>query len=283
MGYQRNWRISETEYPAIRRVMGPERYRLDDDQLGDRLAELFPDAAPEDVENFMRTIQNFGNQVAPLAQKALPGVMQGAAQGAMVAGPWGALAGAVGGGAASLLGGGPARPPVAPSPGAPPAPLPPPLAAVPGPTPGAPPNAAVAQLLALLSRPETLQALLSMLMAGAGRGSVQVGGHSVPPAAFANAVSELAAEAIERVVLSPAAGISDYLVDGYGSPRCDLANPRSRAALLLGDVAALAVSEAAEEEADTEMDDDTPDEWFGADDADPIDSYEAALEGREDY
>src|SRR3954462_13795586 len=102
----RSWTMSETAYPSIRRVMGPERHRLDDAALEDRLSELFPNAEPEDVEDFMRTMQRFGNDAAPIAQRALPGVMQGAMQGGMMAGPWGAVAGGLAGGAASLLGGG---------------------------------------------------------------------------------------------------------------------------------------------------------------------------------
>src|SRR3954452_1779132 len=139
----RSWTMSETAYPSIRRVMGPERHRLDDAALEDRLSELFPNAEPEDVEDFMRTMQRFGNDAAPIAQRALPGVRQGAMQGGMMAGPWGALAGGLAGGAASLLGGGGSpqpRPPQGggmPAPGAAPmpggAPMP---GAIPGVMPG---------------------------------------------------------------------------------------------------------------------------------------------------
>jgi hypothetical protein len=98
------WQLTDTDYPAVRRVMGPDRTRLDDDELELLLERTFPDAEPEDVEDFMRTVQQFGRQAAPLAQRVLPGAAQGAVQGAAVAGPWGGLAGGAIGGVSSLLG-----------------------------------------------------------------------------------------------------------------------------------------------------------------------------------
>jgi len=281
--------IADTDYGAVRRVMGSARTRLDDAALEDLLMDLFPDSDPGDVENFMRTLQRFGQQVAPIAQRALPGVLQGAAQGGMVAGPWGALAGAIGGGAASLLAGGGRA---APRPPRPPTPSRPQPASPPGTPVGAAPGTAravaPAQLLALLSRPETMQALLALLMSSAGRPTVPVGGRPVPAAAFANAIAELAAEAVQSLDTPPDEGVSEYLLDDHGEPRADVANPAARAALLLADLGTVA---------DEEAEDAGEHEWlapereplgwsrppalFGAED--PIDSYEAALEGRDRY
>jgi hypothetical protein len=302
-------RWSDTSYPAVRRVMGPEREHMTDEALEDLLGDLFPEAVPGDVEDFMRSLQTFGKQVAPLAQRALPGVIKGATTGATVAGPWGAVAGAIGGGAASLLGGGGAqsapRPaPPTPRPPTPQPPAPGPMALQPAVTPpapvaepsppapvAAPPagaaavagTAAPAQLLALLSRPETMQALLSMVMAGAGRSAIRVGAQTVPAPAFANAISELAEEA--AFAATPGSGAaSGYLYDSAGNPRCDVASPAERASLLLADVAA-AADEAEEPGATADALDDS--EWSEADEAfeesDPLDSYEAALEGRQAY
>lgn len=322
--------LRETEYPAVRRVMGPDRERLDDDMLERRLEDLFPGAQAEDVENFMRTLQSFGRQVAPLAQRALPGVIQGATTGATVAGPWGALAGAVGGGAASLLSGG-GRP--APRPGAPPAPRPAPPGPAPAPvagpapmvapaepiapTPGAagpmpalapglapgvaptlgtepsapaPPGAApaaTAQLMSVLSRPETLQALLALLMPGTGRSTVTVGAREVPAAAFANAIAETAALVAEAAGHPLEQSYSEYLFDGMGQPRGDLVNPSERAGLLLSDLAAVAAAEAMDEadESDESDESDEADEVAGAygeageAESDPLDAYEDALRG----
>jgi hypothetical protein len=117
-------------------------------------------------------------------------------------------------------------------------------------------------------------------MAGSGRTGVPVGNQSVPPAAFANAVSEMAAEVTERAAPSHRARISDYLVDDAGTPRCDVANPRSRAALLFGDIASIAAAEAAE------YDEDDRDAYSDADEdagESAIDSYEAALRGEETW
>jgi hypothetical protein len=296
----RTRRWTDTSYPAIRRVMGPERERMDDAAIEDLVGELFPEADVEDVENFMRTVQSFGKQVAPLAQRALPGIIQGAATGGTVAGPWGALAGAIGGGAASLLSSGGSRgaPPAraaAQPPAPPPAAVPPavePPAAPGAPAPIAPPAAPVtagaaptAQLMALLSRPETMQALLSMLMAGSGRSTVSVGAQPVPAPAFANAISELAGQAAEHAAIPAGAATAGYLVDAAGQPRCDMANPAERASLLLADIAAVALREAAD--ADASADDSGDVEWVVADDAfaesDPLEGYEAALEGRQVY
>lgn len=298
-------RWSDTSYPAVRRVMGPERERMTDEALEDMLGDLFPEAAPGDVEDFMRSLQTFGKQVAPLAQRALPGVIQGATTGATVAGPWGAVAGAIGGGAAGLLGGGGAKPAPRPQPPASPPPVPAPTTPQPAmmpPSPVAEPSspapvaappagaaavtatAAPAQLLALLSRPETMLALLSMLMASAGRNTVTVGTQAVPANAFANAISELAEEA--AFAATPGSGAaSRYLHDPAGNPRCDIASPAERASLLLADVALAATEEAEGFDAAEEAVDDV--EWSAADeafdDSDPLDSYEAALEGRHAY
>ena len=264
----------ETDYPAVRRIMGSERERLDDEALEEMLGGLFPETDPADVEDFMRGLQRFGRQAAPLAQRALPGVIQGATTGATVAGPWGAVAGAVGGGIASLAGGG--QPP---SPAASPAPAAATTVPSAAPAPGEPaaPNAAAAQLLALLSRPETMQALLALLMSSSGRPAVRVGSQAVPAAAFANAISELAAETAAAFAGPALDGLSEYLRDDHGMPRVDVMNPAERAALLLEELAEVAREEEEEEDADE-------DEFAHLDEdheaADPMDEYECAREGR---
>lgn len=267
-----------TAYPAVRRVMGSMRRELDDDNIEELLESMFPTTAPEDVENFMRTLQSIGKTVAPIAQRALPGMIQGAVQGGMMGGPWGALAGAVGGGAMSALGAGGGAGTPAPSAGGPRRP-----------TPGNGPRAltgttsalapvggdAVAQLLALLSRPETMQALLALLMSRSGRGSVSVGARRVPARAFANALAELAAQVADGD--SPDDGAVGYLLDSEGEPRCDAADPGARALLLVSDLMRHAATEVPAE--DWYEDDDPFDGW--SDDVDdPLDGYEAGLQGR---
>jgi hypothetical protein len=289
----RTWRISETDYPAIRRVMGPERAEIDDADLEGLLGELFPGAAPEDVEDFMGTLQRATRSVAPMAQRALPGMMQGAVQGATVAGPWGALAGALGGGAMSLMGGptgGPGRvaPPqalAAPALGGPVvAPVAPAPFSVPGGGSAGPSNAAVTQLLALLSRPETMQALLALAMSTSGRPAIASGPSTQSPAAFANAISELAAEAALQGAGEPACGHGRELCE---CTDCSQASPREQAAWLVMQLdefdRARAIgrgdaflewdaedSDVGDNEEEEDME--TLDDWMGA--------YEAALEGK---
>src|SRR6266545_3928202 len=97
------WEAFDTDFPAIRRVMGPQRELVDDADLQLLLADVLPGTDPQDVESFAKEFQNFGKHVAPVAQKALPGAIQGAVTGATVAGPWGAVAGAVGGGVVGAI------------------------------------------------------------------------------------------------------------------------------------------------------------------------------------
>ena len=256
MQAMRRWDITETAYPATRIAMENCGSGIDDGELEEILLESFPGAYPEDVENFMRGLRQFGRQVSPTVQKALPGMIQGAVQGGMVGGPWGALAGAGIGGASSLLSKGgtstkPAKPsmtgnatlstkPVTAQP----------ASKIKGTPQQVTPTASslpAQQLLALLSRPETLQALTSLAMSNAGRTSVRVGQKAVPVASFANAISEFAAAVSENYTANIADTFSDYLVDDAGNPRCDVINPGERAALLMSDIAEVVLMETQDE------------------------------------
>ena len=117
----------DTDYPAIRRVMGREREQLSDGALEALLERAFPDAEPLEVEDFMGSLQRLARQAAPVVQQIAPAVAQGAMTGATVAGPWGAVIGGLGGGAKSLLSGsgGGAQRATAPAPAAAASPIPP--------------------------------------------------------------------------------------------------------------------------------------------------------------
>lgn len=268
------WEHMDSDYPALRGVLGPEQEALDDAAIEEIVAEQFPGADAGYVEDFMRSMQQFGRQAAPILQTAGSGAAQGAMGGAAL-GPYGALFGALAGGASSLINrGGGARPTAAaPPPPAAPAPVDPgtapPPSLAPAPQAVAPQGAASAQLLALLTRPETMQALMSLALAQAGRPGVPVGRHQVPASAFANAIAELAAEAADAGTES-----EDYWYDRRGMPRCDLPNPADRTRLLLADLDAAAGEAEIDEE---ETWDDTWDDE--ADDTNPLDSFEAALRG----
>jgi hypothetical protein len=254
------WEIADTLYPATRLSLEHNTEQINDQQLEQYLETLFPGASAEDVESLMRNLQRFGRSAAPLAQRALPGIIQGAVTGATVAGPWGALAGAVGGGAVSLLSKPsptqPASPSPVPSPTGRPASLnvsPPPVTPI-APTPNVTPSAPnsnlepIRLLMALLARPETMQALSALLMSSSGRRAIRVGEQSIPSAAFANAISELAADVAELAMVPNAESLSSYLVDSVGQPRCDIANSNERAHVLVQEVLALSYREMQEDE-----------------------------------
>ncbi|MDN3638806.1 hypothetical protein QWY82_08310 [Simiduia curdlanivorans] len=251
-------RYTNTRFPAVRRAMGRERAALDDGQLREVLTERFPGADPLEVEDFMRGLQRFARQAAPVAQRALVGAASGAATG-MAAGPYGALAGAlIGGTAGALTTPSPAptaaparRPAPAPRRAARPQPqtspqtpppqpsrLQPPQPAAPtphialAPSAGGASSPAAAQLLMLLSRPETMQALLGLLLH---RGQVPVGATPVPSAAFANALAEFATRAAQEARPLRAAR-QGYYFDQQGEARCDLADDGARAQLLFEDL-----------------------------------------------
>jgi hypothetical protein len=289
--------IERTSYPAVRRSLPAGSKLIDDEAIEDMLSDRFPGVDPVEVENFMRTLRKAGRTLAPMAQKALPGMIQGAVQGGMVAGPWGALAGAAGGGALSLLssGGAQSPAPAGPSPGAsqagraaPPATGPPPAAPGAGGAGAARSSSPVAQLLWLLSRPETIQALSALLVSAGRQPAVQVGQRQVPAAAFANAISEVAARVTETAGSTDYGEVSPYLMDDMGHLRCDISNPEQRTDLLFSDLIAESLSDpvyqdeydAIEDEADAVAAFRLLDELDY--EGDPMNAYEAALEGWDD-
>ncbi|MEX2963018.1 hypothetical protein [Microbulbifer sp. TYP-18] len=275
------WRWMETDYPATRRAMGRDRKIVTDRELEQQLAELFPGAAPEDVEDFMRNLQRFGRQAAPYAVRALSGAVQGGLAGA-VGGVPGIVAGAVLGGAAGALTtprGGAARqaptqapptqvprtlaPPIQQVPRHAPAPqartphsppagqMSPQLLGGPGPFGAAPaPPTAAAQpagaqqaLQQLLLLLSRPETQLSLLGLLMGRNHVSLGASRVPAIAFASAIAELAGEVAAGDL--PAADQSFFL-DDTGEPRCDLADPAQRTQLLIREVYQAAQRQAAE-------------------------------------
>jgi hypothetical protein len=270
----------DTGYPAIRRVMGPGRLSLDDTALESVVSQTFEGAEAMAVEDFLGSVQRFGKQIAPIAQKALPGVIQGATTGASVAGPWGAVAGAVGGGAAGLLGGG-SKPTARPAPrtgqGVPTRAVAPGVGRSPGQPLARTPSPAAAQLWGLLSRPETMQALGALLLANLGRPTVLVGNKPVQAAEFATAISEVAAQAAMEAMPYQGFGVPQHLTDEYGHPRGDLANPADRAALLTADLAELG----AESETDRQLDTESyaTESESALEEVELMAEYEAALEG----
>jgi hypothetical protein len=104
------------------------------------------------------------------------------------------------------------------------------------PVPGGSP--AAGQLLQTLFRPETLQALIAMLLGQAGRPSVPVGNTQVPNGGFANLLSVLANQAAAETAANVSHGYSSATIPRYmenyaGETYGDPAIPEHRAAALL--------------------------------------------------
>lgn len=176
-------------HPLARRSLSAELAEdLDDELLDDEpgLVETL-----EIIESAAQWVRVAGHEL----RAAAPGALQGALTGLLTAGPAGAAVGAVAGGVGSRVGAGaPAR-----SSGAS--------------ARGVPSNAAGAQLLAALLRPETMQALGALALGTAGASAVPVAGTQVPVAAFANLLATLAAHAAAQQHAStpPASATPAYL------------------------------------------------------------------------
>jgi hypothetical protein len=162
-GYEVSW---ADPYQELRKVLDPRYARLSPDELED----LFDRAGvpAEELESFLGTVQRIGQGVVGALPQVLPGVLPvvGTALGGPVGGALGAVAGqAVG---QALTPGRPAQLVATPQPAQPVgAPQPAPAAAPQAPpvVPSAAPSApSAAQLLQTMFRPETLMALISMVM-----------------------------------------------------------------------------------------------------------------------
>jgi hypothetical protein len=185
------------------------------------------------MEGFFDDLGKFAAKAAPtvlpLAGQVVGGIYGGPA-GAAIGGSLGSLAG---GTISNLAGGG--KPASA---GYPAAPTPSTLSSA-GPV-AAPPSAlggspAAGQLLQTITRPETLQALASMMMGAMGKQNVSVGGTQVPVTAFTNLIGSLAgrteAEFSARSALQEG-NVPHYLQDYAGEAKGDPANPEHRAEAL---------------------------------------------------
>jgi hypothetical protein len=231
-------------YEELRRVLGSPYRSMSSEQI-ERMMESF-NADAEDMENFLSTLGNLGRSVVNALPQVLPAALP--LVGTVVGGPVGGMIGGVAGQAVgSLLGprqaGQQGRPGAPQRPGQP---LPfqapaPPGGAVPLPVPAQIPGGAPAagQLLQTLFRPETLQALISMLLGQAGRQNIPVGNTQVPVGAFTNLLGVLANQAAAEYNAGTNAASSNaysyprymenYAGEAYGDP----AIPEHRAEALL--------------------------------------------------
>lgn len=263
-------------YRNLRQALAPEYAGLPADELDILIEDSFPYTTADALD---RDLGRFFSRAGKELGKAAPGMLQGAMSGAAAGsalGPYGMLAGALGGAAlggfqshqaatqrermaarAQTMSASPAGAAAAPPqnlsamrPGAPGATagtamaqpstgVTAPMGANPMPMAGAGGNAS-AQLLALLSRPEILQALASMAMGQLGRRDVRVGESVVPVGAVGNLISVLGQRSAAQhnpYINADAAEIPDYLIDETGEFVCDPMDAEQRAYSLLNLVA----------------------------------------------
>jgi hypothetical protein len=267
-------------YPELRELLAPEYAELPPERLEAVLGHALGGGSVEDMESFWSSVKDFGRAAGGVLQQALPvvatvagtalggpvGAAVGGAAGQALSGALGAalsgpdrgrgqrvLSGLAGGalqGVSGILGGGGGG-----ATGALGRALPGPFGAIAGALApalgglaggGSP---AAAQLARTITRPETLQALLSMVLGGAGRRQVPVAGTPVPVSAFANLLGQLASQAsaeYHQTIAGESAGTPMYLLDGAGEFIGDPADPASRAEVLLRRFAEADALEAAE-------------------------------------
>ncbi len=202
-----------TAYPAVRSALREDLATQSDEAIAGLLGQLFPESEPEDIEGFFddvgKAFSTVAKVAAPVVSSALPGVISGAMGGAAL-GPIGIIGGALAGGLGSALshqGGGGASPPARPTGGG-----------------------GAGQLLGALARPEIAQGLLSMVLGGAGRSSVPIGGSPVPLGAIANLLSVLTNRASEDLGETAFAGEGGAWLEAVGDP----GSAEARADALLG-------------------------------------------------
>lgn len=221
------------QYPELRKVLGGPYRGMPAQQIESMLEDYNVNA--EDMESFLSTLGDIGRGVVRALPQVLPAALPIA--GTVLGGPLGGMLGGMAGQAlGSALGPRPAAPPLpgAPQPAGGQAPAP--GGYMPAPMPGGSP--AAGQLLQTMFRPETLQALISMLMGQVGRQSVPVGNTQVPLGGFPNLLGVLANQAAAEYDAASAHGygsetlpryLENYAGESYGDPSV----PEHRAAALL--------------------------------------------------
>jgi hypothetical protein len=250
-------------YPLIRSALAPEFAALPAEDVENILESNGIRA--EDMEGFFDDVghafSSAAKAVAPIATKALPGIISGAATGCAL-GPWGCLGGALIGGVGSALSsGGGGKPAAGGSPVSAIAGAIPAIAGAVGGGGGGGIASGIASalpaiaglvggaggaggaggktnpagiLLGLLQNSDVQKALMSLALGSAGRKDVPINGTPVPASAFANLVSTVGSKAFTKAeaVAEPSEDLPDYLYKN-GSLLVDPAVPSQRAARLL--------------------------------------------------
>jgi hypothetical protein len=235
--------MQDTDYPYLRENLDDRFSALTDAELDSVFEAAFGEGVtPAEYEEFFsglgKAFSGFAQQAAPVAASAAQGALRGGAAGARF-GPYGAFIGALGGGAGaalqhhgtgtardignvisgvgSVIGGGGAQGSAVPLAGA-----------APGPAP------ATSELLRLLGRPETAQALGALFRGQNPAVPAGPAGTPVRANAFAGLLSALARESeAEALGWGDAVGLPAYLVGPGGELLADPADPDQRSGRLL--------------------------------------------------
>jgi hypothetical protein len=227
-------RRAYSDYPELREVLAPQYRKLPAEDIEALLEGVNLSAV--DFENYLEFWGDIGKAISQYAPSVLSGAVQGASSGAAL-GPYGMLGGAILGGVGGGLSKGMGQTQAPPSPQMPSSGMPPgqtpqmPMQQMP--IPGNAPAAGT--LLQILSRPEVIQALTSMLLGQLGRSNVPVGSKPVPVGAFPNLVGTLANQAqaeYHAANISTHEGLPEYLRDYAGEAIGDPAVAEHRAQAL---------------------------------------------------
>jgi hypothetical protein len=226
--------LSPSSLQGLRTCLRSEFADVPSDHLEEVVAASMSDLPQPVAENFIKTLGSLGKTIAPVLQRAAPGIAQGAASGASVGGPWGALIGAGAGLASSAMKGAkparPAAPAVPPMPGTAAAGAPA-LVPVPALPTGQP---AAATLVSLLQNPSVLTALMSQALGASGIPQVATAtGTSLPRGAINGLLMQLLANASEGLAESDQPSEQSYLQDDSGEYLIDPGSSEQQAALVL--------------------------------------------------
>lgn len=210
-------------------VLDPEYNDLSNDDIDALLSHALENMAPEEAENFWKTMKNALPQVLPVA---------GSVVGGIVGGPAGvALGGTLGGMASKVVGGMTSPQKSKPTAQGYQVPSPQAMSGTPHIALGS--NSASTQLMSYLQNPQFLQSILGLILGDEGKKSIPVGkqGAEAPAGAFLNTLIQLATKALDEanVQLQQHGKESPgYLYDAEGNPLCsDPASPIERAETLL--------------------------------------------------
>ncbi len=264
-------------FPAVHAALAPEYRGLPLAEVEGVIGGVFgQDVTLADAEDWFKSVRQglagAAKAVAPVVQRALPGIASSAMSGAALW-PWGMLGGAVIGGVGSAIGGG--KPP-----GRAPGPRPGPVPGVPAAfssigslSRGSGPTAAIGQLVGALGSPTVQNALAAMLLGPAGARTVPTSaGSQVPVAAVTNLLGMLAGRAsAEWEMAVPSVEAETF------SEVLDFAAPEVRAAWLYEQLAPIELAPDDVGAQDVEASDEGADEaWLD----DAYDELEAELLGR---